>query len=183
MSAAAKEGGGVAKEGGCVATMDAEDPDQDVNNEDDDMDFDVAVDDDGDDVVIEPEVPAVDDENFYVVPPVYQRARELFFTPDVHNGNDIELKWTEPQEVELRSFLVEKMGFSEDRVNSGIKRLQDAQQKKAQQRLDSFFKPVASVSSSSSTSAAAGAKRKAEEVTKGKGKTAAPGNNKFAKKR
>lgn len=49
---------------------------------------------------------------------------------------EVELKWTPPLEEELKAFLVQKMGFNEDRVTNGIKRLMEAQQKKAQQRMD-----------------------------------------------
>lgn len=77
-----------------------------------------------------------EDDEYEIIPPVYIHARSLFLNSEVHPGEDLDLKWSEPQENELRQFLVEKMGFNADRVNSGIKRLQEAQQKKAQQRLD-----------------------------------------------
>ena len=37
-------------------------------------------------------------------------------------------------ETALREFLVEKMGFALERVNNGIKKLQEAQKKKSQGR-------------------------------------------------
>jgi len=62
----------------------------------------------------------------------------------------------------LRSYLVDKCGFGTDRVQSGIDRLIKAQQKKSQQRMDSFFTAMPSSSNSSANST----KRKAEEKNK-----------------
>ena len=70
------------------------------------------------------------------VPPLYQQARGLFTHADVHAADDVELKWTAPDEVGLKAFLVDKFGFSAERVVTGIKKLQEAQQKKSQQRMD-----------------------------------------------
>jgi type IV secretory pathway TrbL component len=53
------------------------------------------------------------------------------------------------------------MGFNAERVASGIKKLKEAQQQKAQKRMDSFFTSMGTMQSSTG-------KRKAEEV-KGKG--------------
>lgn len=120
-----------------------------------------GIDDGNDDAVV-----IKDDENpddFVIIPPLYAQARELFVNADVKKAEEVELKWTEPNEDGLRAFLVDKMGFDLNRVNSAIKRLQEAQKNKSQKRMDSFFAPVASSSSSSS-----GIKRKVEEV-KGKG--------------
>ncbi len=76
------------------------------------------------------------DEDFEIIPPLYVQARSLFVNSDVLNADDIELKWNEPDEDALRAFLVERMGFSVDRVNSGIKRLKEANQQKSQKRMD-----------------------------------------------
>lgn len=109
-----------------------------------------------DDVVLEE-----DDDLFIVFPPMYQQARKLFIDAPVLAAEEIELKWTEPDEAGLRQFLVEKMGFNAERVNTGIKKLQDAQKKKAQKRMDSFFQPVSTTNSTA-------VKRKAVEPAKGK---------------
>jgi flap endonuclease-1 len=70
------------------------------------------------------------------VPPLYQQARQLFLEAEVSPGEEVEFKWTAPDEAGLKEFLVGKMGFSAERVAAGIKRLQEAQQKKSQQRMD-----------------------------------------------
>jgi hypothetical protein len=46
------------------------------------------------------------------------------------------MKWAEPDEEGLKTFLVGRMGFNEERVISGIKRLKEAQQQKSQKRMD-----------------------------------------------
>lgn len=74
-----------------------------------------------------------------LIQPMYVRARELFYNHEVISAADIELKWLPPQEEELRKFLVERMGFNPERVENGIKKLVEAQGKKAQQRLDRYY--------------------------------------------
>jgi flap endonuclease-1 len=73
---------------------------------------------------------------FEIVPPLYEQARRLFLQHEVLAGEDVDLRWTEPDVEGLRAFLVEKFSFNLERVNTGIKRLQDAQQKKSQKRMD-----------------------------------------------
>ncbi|XP_035730264.1 flap endonuclease 1-like isoform X2 [Vespa mandarinia] len=102
----------------------------------------------------------------------YQQARLLFQNPDVASTDDIELKWSEPDEDGLVKFLCGDKQFNEDRVRSGAKKLFKARNTTTQGRLDSYFKvlPVTSPNPQ---------KRKAEEKkgTTKKGKTA--GNSKF----
>lgn len=76
------------------------------------------------------------DDEGELVEPMFKRARELFFNHEVISATEVELKWLPPQEEELRRFLVERMGFNAERVETGIKKLVEAQGKKAQQRLD-----------------------------------------------
>ena len=95
------------------------------------------------------------------IPPLYLQARQLFINCDVTSADSIELRWDPPDEAGLTAFLVERMGFNPDRVSSGIKRLQEAQVKKAQTRMDSFFTSVPAATASATLSAAQ--KRKAEE--------------------
>jgi flap endonuclease-1 len=109
-----------------------------------------------------------EDGKYVIIAPLYIHARSLFITSDVTNASEVELKWSEPDEAGLRDYLVTKMGFSLDRVNSSIKRLQDAQGKKSQKRMDCFFAPIPGQN--------VGVKRKVEPV-KGKGK-GAPGGKK-----
>lgn len=109
-------------------------------------------------------VPAADedDENFETVEPLFAQARKLFVNCEVTSADDVDLKWNEPDEAGLMTFLVERMGFNAERVAAGIKKLKETQQQKAQKRVDSFFTSLGTVQSSTG-------KRKAEEV-KGKGK-------------
>lgn len=94
------------------------------------------------------------------IPPLYLQARQLFINCDVTSADSIELRWDPPDEAALTTFLVDRMGFNPDRVSSGIKRLQEAQVKKAQTRMDSFF---TSMPATTSATLSAAQKRKAEE--------------------
>ncbi len=78
--------------------------------------------------------------------PAYVEARRLFKTPQVNPGDTQDITWKDPDEEGLRDFLVNKMQFSEDRVNAGIKKLKDARKAHSQQRLDSYFKVLPSSS-------------------------------------
>jgi flap endonuclease-1 len=77
-----------------------------------------------------------EDSEFEIIEPLYRRARFLFHTPDVTPAAELALKWDPPDEVNLRIYLVEKMGFNAERVDSGIKRLLETQKKTAQARMD-----------------------------------------------
>lgn len=128
----------------------------------------------------EPEVEEeIDDDDLEIIPPQYIQARSLFIQADVTPSSQIELKWSEPQIDALREYLVVKCGFNESRVQSGIDRLVKAQQKKSQQRMDSFFtsKP------GSSSVTPSGLKRKADEKGAKKGPAKKVGGGAFAKKR
>jgi len=57
------------------------------------------------------------------------------------------MKWNKPQEDELKDFLINKKGFAEVKVNSGITKLLACQGKKNQSRLDTFFKSAGTQSS------------------------------------
>jgi len=97
--------------------------------------------------------------------PEYICARELFVTPEVERDIallDSQLKWSEPDEAGLIAFLVDKLGFNQARVESGIKKLKDAKGKSSQKRMDSFFKITGTATST-----------KKKEEPKGKGKGAA----------
>jgi flap endonuclease-1 len=54
---------------------------------------------------------------------------------------DVELKWTEPQSVELSRYLIEEHGFNPERVSANIQKLEAAYKanRKPQARMDSFF--------------------------------------------
>eukprot|EP00981_Chlorochromonas_danica_P000556 scaffold125_cov156-Ochromonas_danica.AAC.5 len=101
------------------------------------------------------------EEDFEVVPPLYVQARRLFTHCEVMPADSVELKWADPDETGLTTFLVDRMGFNPERVVNAIKRLKEALQQKSQKRMDSFFQPQPSSNPS------AGAKRKAPEPAKG----------------
>ncbi|XP_031570948.1 flap endonuclease 1-like [Actinia tenebrosa] len=86
------------------------------------------------------------DSNKYTPPEnwLYKEARELFKNPDVTPGDQIELKWEEPDEDGLIKYMTEEKGFNEDRIRSGIKKLTKARHGSTQGRLDSFFKVLPS---------------------------------------
>ncbi|KAL6441335.1 hypothetical protein ACFW04_003528 [Cataglyphis niger] len=70
----------------------------------------------------------------------YKEARLLFQEPEVMNAEDIQLKWSEPDEEGLVKFLCGDKQFSEERVRNGAKKLHKARNTSTQGRLDSFFK-------------------------------------------
>lgn len=86
-----------------------------------------------------------------IIPPLYQQARLLFTNSVVTPSDEIDLKWTEPQEDKLLDFLVNRMGFNQERVMNGIKKLKEAHQSKSQKRLDNFFKPLGTITSTTLT--------------------------------
>lgn len=170
----------------------SEKPEVDAEGEDDNIDN-IEYNDDGNidsigaDVTAEasnePEAELVEDETYEVVKPLYAQARELFVNCEVELAENIDLKWNEPDEAGLKDFLVDRMGFNPERVMNAVKKLKEAQQKKSQQRMDSFFAPVSASTSST------GVKRKLEEQKKGgkdSNKKAATSSNKggaFGKKK
>ncbi|KAI5658297.1 hypothetical protein M9H77_27090 [Catharanthus roseus] len=77
----------------------------------------------------------------------YQDARQLFKEPEVVTDDEqLELKWTAPDEEGLINFLVNENGFSIDRVTKAIEKIKASKNKGSQGRLESFFKPVANTS-------------------------------------
>ncbi|XP_076624433.1 flap structure-specific endonuclease 1 [Colletes latitarsis] len=70
----------------------------------------------------------------------YKQARVLFQKPEVMDPNEIDLKWTEPDEEGLVAFLCGDKQFNEERVRNGAKKLFKARNTSTQGRLDTFFK-------------------------------------------
>lgn len=70
----------------------------------------------------------------------YKQARILFQEPEVMNPDEIELKWTDPDEEGLVQYLCGDKQFNEERVRNGTKKLLKARNTSTQGRLDSFFK-------------------------------------------
>ncbi|KAL4485703.1 hypothetical protein ABPG72_010965 [Tetrahymena utriculariae] len=79
----------------------------------------------------------------YTVPKSYDyvSARDLFINPEVTDPETIQLEWKKPDVEELKKFLVEEKGFSEQRVTSQMEKVLNAKEHKGSQtRLNDFFK-------------------------------------------
>ncbi|XP_070163093.1 flap endonuclease 1 [Polyergus mexicanus] len=100
----------------------------------------------------------------------YKDARLLFQEPEVMNAEDIQLKWSEPDEEGLVKFLCGDKQFNQERVRNGAKKLHKARNTSTQGRLDSFFKVLPSTPIP---------KRKIEEKKLPAKKAKAAGNSKF----
>jgi len=114
------------------------------NDEDDSRDGEEAP--DGEETDVSPEKPPISDDNNKndeeedeTFVPAYVMARGLFNQHEV--VTDVQLKWKPCQPAELKQFLVDEMGFSAERVDNNIEKLQQAYKKnlKPQTRMDSFF--------------------------------------------
>uniref|UniRef100_H2ZI53 Flap endonuclease 1 n=1 Tax=Ciona savignyi TaxID=51511 RepID=H2ZI53_CIOSA len=112
----------------------------------------------------------------YTVPDgwVYQEARQLFLEPDVSAAEDVELKWTDPDEEGIIKFMVEEKGFNEDRIRSGIKKITQSRHKSTQGRLDDFFKVLPSTPKTK--------KRKSDTKIKSEKKRIKSSNSSFKKR-
>lgn len=93
---------------------------------------------------------------------LFKEARELFKSPDVTPAEEVELKWTDPDEEGVVEFMCKRFGFNEDRIRNGCQKLKKGRKGATQGRLDSFFTVVGSKST----------KRKADEVNGKKAKKA-----------
>ncbi|KAF5946852.1 hypothetical protein HYC85_017080 [Camellia sinensis] len=77
----------------------------------------------------------------------YQEARHLFKEPLVFvDDEQLDIKWSAPDEEGLINFLVTENGFNSDRITKAIEKIKAAKNKSTQGRLESFFKPVVSTS-------------------------------------
>ncbi|KAJ9681610.1 hypothetical protein PVL29_017828 [Vitis rotundifolia] len=77
----------------------------------------------------------------------YQEARRLFKEPQVFSDDEqLDVKWSAPDEEGLITFLANENGFNSDRVTKAIEKIKAAKNKSSQGRLESFFKPVVSSS-------------------------------------
>lgn len=72
----------------------------------------------------------------------YKEARQLFLKPEVIPAEEINLKWSPPNEEELVKYLCGEKLFNEERVKNGIQRLKRGLKSGTQVRLDGFFKVV-----------------------------------------
>ena len=119
--------------------------------------------------------PVPDDFNF-------AGARDLFFTPKVTPSAEIDIVFGPPDVEGLKEFLVRNKCFGDDRVEKGIKKLQDARATKTQGRLDSFFKVVGTVSSSTGPAKKRGKENEAALPSGKLAKTGQAGGKKGVKK-
>ncbi|KAI3741672.1 hypothetical protein L1987_59346 [Smallanthus sonchifolius] len=77
----------------------------------------------------------------------YQEARRLFKEPLVCDDDEqLQIKWSAPDEEGLLNFLVTENGFNSDRVTKAVEKIKASKNKSTQNRLESFFKPVVSTS-------------------------------------
>ena len=76
------------------------------------------------------------------------------------------LKWNKPNEDEMKDFLINKKGFAENKVDSGLKKLVACQGKKNQARLDSFFKSAGTQSSTKSSAQTKGPAQKKGQIAR-----------------
>ncbi|XAR72591.1 Spleen exonuclease [Bertholletia excelsa] len=77
----------------------------------------------------------------------YQEARHLFKEPLVYTDDEqLDIKWSAPDEEGLINFLVNENGFNGERITKAIEKIKAAKNKLTQGRLESFFKPVVSTS-------------------------------------
>jgi flap endonuclease-1 len=70
----------------------------------------------------------------YIIPSEFKfkESRELFKSPEViTDKTTLEglIKWTKPDEEALKAFLINEKGFTETKVESGLKKLSSAQTK------------------------------------------------------
>ncbi|XP_057798267.1 flap endonuclease 1 isoform X2 [Salvia miltiorrhiza] len=73
----------------------------------------------------------------------YQETRKLFREPSVlTDGNQLELKWRDPDEEGLVRFLVNENTFNRDRISKAIKKTKTAMDKLPRSWLESYSKPV-----------------------------------------
>ena len=95
-----------------------------------------------------------------------EQLRSMFTDPEVTPAKDIKLKWGKPDVEGIKKFMVEENQFDATKIDTGIKRLQDAKKATNQVRVDSFFKTKPAPNAE-----ALAAKRKAAAVkAKGNGK-------------
>eukprot|EP00126_Sphaerothecum_destruens_P007304 Sdes_comp19793_c0_seq1m11884 len=84
------------------------------------------------------------DLNRYPIPDdwKFKEARQLFLDPEILDAKNIQIQWSPPDSAGLIEYMVKEKGFSEERILSGIKRIEKSRNTSTQGRLDSFFKPL-----------------------------------------
>ncbi|XP_063707741.1 flap endonuclease 1-like [Culicoides brevitarsis] len=109
------------------------------------------------------------DQKKFIVPENwnYEQARALFKNPEIANPEEIELKWTEPDEEGLVKFLCGDRQFNEQRVRSGAQKLMKCRSTGTQGRLDSFFKVLPSTTPNQKRKSIADVKKESAKKLKG----------------
>ncbi|KAF8367096.1 crn-1 [Pristionchus pacificus] len=92
----------------------------------------------------------------------FKRARELFITPDVKKGSEVELVWKEPDVEGVVAFMCGEKAFEETRIRNSLAKMSKGRQAASQGRIDSFFTTQKTVKVETLSTAAA-RKRKADE--------------------
>ena len=70
----------------------------------------------------------------YIIPEsfLYKESRELFKNPEAEHSKEkleVMIKWSKPDEAELKDFLCNHKGFTEQKVDAGLKKLAQSQGK------------------------------------------------------
>ncbi|CAD5208430.1 unnamed protein product [Bursaphelenchus xylophilus] len=69
----------------------------------------------------------------------FAEARQLFLSPDVIDGDTVNLVWKDHDEDEIIKIMCTKNQFNEDRIRSALDRLKKTRVTAQQVRIDSFF--------------------------------------------
>jgi len=104
----------------------------------------------------------------------YVRVRKFFKEPDVLDPSTIDLKWNPPDEEGLIEFLVKEKNFNEERVKSGIDKLNKSRKTSVQDRLTNYFGEPVKRKNEDDSKGSIKKKKIKEAPTKGKG---SKGNN------
>ncbi|CAD8155158.1 unnamed protein product [Paramecium octaurelia] len=108
----------------------------------------------------------------YTVPTkfLYQDSRELFITPLVQKGDEIQLTWNKPDVENLKKFLIEEKGFAESRIDNGLKRIAKKDTTGFQSRLENFFGKTTKIIHPNNSKAKGKPNKKNEPTQKSGGK-------------
>ncbi|KAJ3220227.1 Elongation of fatty acids protein 2 [Clydaea vesicula] len=93
----------------------------------------------------------------------FAEARELFRKPEILEDDNIDIKWTDPDEEGVVDFLVKEKNFNEERVRKGVQKLKKNRKTVVQGRLDGFFTTAPKDSTSESEKPLKLGKRKTED--------------------
>jgi flap endonuclease-1 len=95
------------------------------------------------------------------------QVRQIFKHPEVTPAEELDLKFTDPDEEGLTKFLVEEKKFDPTRVSNAIGKLKATRKQGQQGRLDTFFKVVGKSTSSTAQKNKDAAKKDKKTQKKG----------------